>query len=74
MSIYSSTSKLATASDIEKDTSGYTNPNLHRRVDPKEHEGESLPRSYQFAIQGVDSYRATSFNFHDEESDDSEIP
>lgn len=35
---------------------------------------EVAPRDYAFAIEGVHSYRTTTYNTHDEESTTSEIP
>ena len=68
---------------IEKrrDNIGFTNPNLHRRVDPQDPEvadnplnQEIEPRTYNLQIQGVHSYRTTELHVHDENSIDSEIP
>jgi len=60
---------------------GFTNPNLHRRIDPHEpkHEDNPLnqelaPREYRLEIKGTNSYRTTTITVHDEESTTSEIP
>lgn len=50
--------------DDEKalDNHGFTNPNLHRRIDPKDPSEESkevLPASYKLSVQDVNSYRTT---------------
>lgn len=50
--------------DTEKalDDHGFTNPNLHRRIDPKDPSEESkevLPASYKLSVQDVNSYRTT---------------
>lgn len=73
--------KVASDEDLQRDELGFTNPNLHRRIDPQEPEiadsilnQEKLPRGYQLTIQNVHSYRTTTINAHDEESIDSEIP
>lgn len=66
---------------LAKDELGFTNPNLHRRVDPQEPpvadnplNQEIAPRGYQISIQNLRSYRTTQINVHDEESIDCEIP
>ena len=56
---------------------GFTHPNLHRRIDPKDEnkgEYEFKARKYQLMVQGVNSYQTTTQNVHDDWSDDSEIP
>lgn len=60
---------------------GFTNPNLHRRVDAHEpeHEDNQLnqelaPREYTLEIKGTNSYRTTTITVHDEESTTTEIP
>lgn len=54
-----------------KDISGFTNPNLHRRiVTPDMSNGVS----YQVGLFGLNSYRISTYTVHDEDSDDSEIP
>lgn len=63
------------ASDAE--STGYTSPNLHIRVAPQQPpEGhiEYKPRNYKLGIHGMNSYRTTIRNIHDEESTESEIP
>ena len=81
--------------DYERDVTGFTNPNLHRRTDPGDPptptdpnydptkpgsvdrsylNQEIQPRSYEFTIGGVHSYRTVTMHVHDEESIDSEIP
>lgn len=70
-------SKLATEEDIVKDVNGITNPNLHRRVDAAEPEKDSdeyKPRDYSFTVHNLNSYRTTTINHHDEESETCEIP
>jgi len=67
----------ATDADLARDAIGYTNPNLHRRIDPQEPlpESEELaPREYVLAIQTVNSYRTMRINYHDENSQTTEIP
>jgi len=56
----------ASDEDIQRDDLGYTNPNLHRRVDPKfpveaddATDYELTPRDYLIGIQAVNSYRTT---------------
>ena len=62
----------ATTEDLARDEVGFTNPNLHRRVDPQltdfNYSAEFKPRSYQFQIQGYNSYRTTSIHTHDEDA------
>jgi hypothetical protein len=60
---------------------GFTNPNLHRRIDPKEPpeaenplDQELAPREYSLEIHGTNSYRTTTITVHDEDSTTSEIP
>ena len=67
--------------DYARDEVGFTNPNFHRRVDPKEPEiSENIlnqevdPREYKLNLMGTNSYRTTIINVHDEESVVSEIP
>ena len=64
-----------------KDTEvGFTNPNLHRRIDPQQPneqssaEGEHAPREYCVGIYGVNSYRTEHKVVHLEESSKDEIP
>lgn len=67
----------ATAEDLERDSTGYTAPNLHRRIDPSqpsEGSGEVSPRTYVIQISGVCSYRTTQLHVHDEDSRTSEVP
>lgn len=71
----------ASEDDLARDELGFTNPNLHRRVDPQEppiaedaRDQEVAPRGYQLNIQGVRSYRTTQINVHDEESIYNETP
>lgn len=61
----------------EKDDFGITQPNLHRRIDPKDPPESSLEtsrRSYELTVSGSYSYRTTQINYHDEESTTDEIP
>lgn len=55
---------------LERDHIGFTNPNLHRR------KSEFIPKniSYTIGVYGLNSYRTTTIQVHDEESTDSEIP
>lgn len=58
------------------DDLGFTNPNLHRRtdiIDPPA-DPEALPRDYEFGIYSIYSYKTKKLNYHDEESETSEIP
>lgn len=71
----------ATEEDLERDELGFTNPNLHRRVDPQDpptaddpRNQEIAPRDYTLGIQNVHSYRTTTINVHDEESIYDETP
>lgn len=73
--------KLVSAADLERDELGFTNPNLHRRVDPQdplaaddERNQEVAPRGYQLNVQNVHSYRTTTINVHDEDSIYAERP
>jgi len=62
---------------IEYSSSGYTYPNLHRRIDNKStplQEGEVAPDTYNLTVSGVNSYRTTESFYHDEDSTTSEIP
>lgn len=72
---------VASEEDMRRDALGFTNPNLHRRVDPQPppiaddpRNQEVAPRSYQLNIMNVHSIRTTGINVHDEDSIDSEIP
>ena len=69
--------KLASAEDLARDELGYTHPNLHRRIDPQQPEESSQeykPRDYSIGISNVNSYRTTTINTHNEDSETSEIP
>lgn len=67
--------KPATEDDLNKDNSGFTNPNLHVRIDVKSTEpGQVEPPKYDIGIYGYDQYRIKTTYIHDENSDDSEIP
>lgn len=68
---------LVTAGSIEaqRDANGYTNPNIHRRIEPQPVEAPAVkPYSYQFTIQNNCSYRLTNRYVHDEDSITSEVP
>lgn len=71
----------ATEDELAKDATGFTNPNLHRRVDPQDPkeaadvlDQEVGPRDYKLTVSKLHSYRTTHINTHDEESEISEIP
>lgn len=68
--------KQATDEDLQRDETGFTNPNLHRRIDPKDpvDSDEVAKRNYDLSISNVDSYLTIQVNTHDEDSEDSEIP
>lgn len=69
--------KEASTEDIEKDEIGFTNPNLHRRVDsetPAEGSGKYRPDDYEVGIYSVNSYRLTESYYHSEDAEDNEIP
>ena len=68
--------ELADSEALAKDTRGFTNPNLHRRVEtnPDIIEGEVSQRVYNLYMTGLYSYRTTKKTYHDEESTTSEIP
>lgn len=71
------TGRPVNENERQKDIQGFTHPNLHRRIDPKqpkEGSGEVRPRDYTLGIYNVNSYRTTTINTHDEESTTSEIP
>ena len=64
--------KLANDADIERDETGFTSPNLHRRIFTSPDKTENV--EYKVGIHGFDSYRTTEYILHDEESTTSEIP
>ena len=66
----------ASDAELEKDTLGFTNPNLHRRInnDGKVIDPELKPRQYNLSISGYNSYRGVDVTLHDEDSTASEIP
>ena len=69
--------QLVEAGSIEeqRDAVGYTNPNLHRRIDPQEPSAPAVsPNTYKLSIQNNDSYRLTQVATHDEDSVVSEVP
>ena len=82
---------LLTDDEQARDNLGFTNPNLHQRIDPKNppdpvsvkttqmtmqvaRGAEVQARDYSMQIEGVNLYRTTTYNVHDEESVTSEIP
>ena len=68
----------ADAEALQKDAHGFTNPNLHRRIDPQQPapgSGEVAPKDYIIGVyDGLHSYRTEIINTHDEESTTCEIP
>lgn len=63
--------------DNEKalDDHGFTNPNLHRRIDTKDPTEESkqvLPPSYKLSVQNVNSYR-TTHKYYENELEDNDL-
>lgn len=49
----------------------YTNPNLHRRIDPQDRESpEESRRQYMLSIQNLNSYRLTKINTYGDENID----
>lgn len=57
---------ITSPEDRDRDVIGFTNPNLHRRLDAKlpKDEDEVLPREYRVNLMNVDSYRTTKKNYH----------
>lgn len=67
----------ASAEDLAREKSGYTNPNLHRRVNPatpSTKSSEVKPRKYSFMRSSVYELQSTEIFCHDEDSDTEEIP
>ena len=63
--------------DNEKalDDHGFTNPNLHRRIDPKdptEASKQVLPASYKLSVQNLNSYR-TTHKYYENGLEDNEL-
>ena len=59
----------ANATDLVKDRIGFTNPNLHRRIDSE------TPEKYHIGVHdNMHSYRTVDTGGHDEESTTCEIP
>lgn len=74
---YQGPAKLASEEDLQRDAVGYTNPNLHRRVDPKKPTKKSQevkPRGYKFMRQSVYQLQTTEKFYHDDDSNESETP
>lgn len=68
---------LVSEDDLNRDNIGYTNPNLHRRVDPvspSPESGEVKPRNYKFMRQGVYQTQYMETHYHDDSINESEIP
>lgn len=62
----------ATEVDLLKDRIGFTNPNLHRRI---ETETEAEQEKYTIGVYDRQhSYRTVDYSTHDEESTTCEIP
>lgn len=54
---------------------GYTNPDLYRKVDPRERDfPEVAPRQYDLGIYSKDGYLTTTKLVHNEKSTTTEIP
>lgn len=67
--------KIADAEDLLRDENGFTNPNLHRRVETTPPVSPQVfSTTYTIEIESTNSYRTTQQYFHDEESTISEIP
>lgn len=49
---------LASDEDIKRDEIGFTNPNLHQRVDIIQETDEAKPKSYMLMVQSTDYFRA----------------
>lgn len=62
--------------DEYREKLGYTNPDLHRRIDQEgEYEyPELFSPKYEIGIRGIYSYRGTEHFYHDESSTTCEIP
>ncbi len=68
--------------DMNKELTGYTNPDLHRRVEDKPTLGDDMiSKSYTIQIVKKNSYRSTDISYHCEEEvnpdgtlNDNEIP
>lgn len=60
--------KPATETDLAHDAAGFTNPNLHQRINPT---GNA---TYGTGIYNVDLYRTKTLSTHDESSTTNEIP
>ena len=70
--------KPLTPEEQAKDEFGFTHPNLHRRIDPRDPEEgskEVRPKAYTVGVyDGINSYRTVQSFYHDEESTTCEIP
>ena len=64
----------AAKTDESSEPNGYTHPDLHRRTDPSKRDNEVSERTYQLGIYSTNSFRTVDIHYHDEESEDSEIP
>ena len=67
---------VASGEEIEKDTQGITNPNLHRRIATVREQGdqEYKPRDYTLSVNGVSSYRNTKEYVYNDSDNHNEIP
>lgn len=64
--------KPADAKDLIKDEIGFTNPNLHRRIETETEEGQ---KRYTIGVYDHQhSYKTVDYSTHDEESTTCEIP
>lgn len=68
--LLSTGARPANEEELIKDQEGYTNPNLHRRIDPQEIDttktGEVDEREYILEIHAGNSYRTTIQHFRDD--------
>lgn len=66
--------KLATDEDLQRDEIGFTNQNLHQRVDIHQLPEEVKPKEYTLMVQSTDYFRAVESYLYSEDDDYDEIP
>lgn len=65
------------ALELARDRIGFTHPNLHRRIDNTieyDVHGVKYPAQYSLELGGVNSYRTTRIEVHEEYNGESETP
>lgn len=66
--------KPLTSEDQQRDNIGFTNVNLHHRIDPHTYDEEFQPRDYDILISSTHEFRTIETFPIDFENNEAEIP